>query len=99
LLPATKSSKLPKNAGPGVVHHQGCHVCLFKAKFRKSGLISSWLALENSFRLLALFWPFYAEKFSSEGKYYYSIFSATHLQNFAINDVLARRLRSGVGEV
>jgi len=38
------------------------------------GLISSLLALKNSFGLLALSWPLYAEKVSSEGKYYDSIF-------------------------
>ena len=35
------------------------------------GFISSWSALKNLFGPLALFWPFYAEKVSSEKKYYY----------------------------
>jgi len=32
------------------------------------------LALKNSFGLLDLFWPYYAEIGSSEGKYYCSMF-------------------------
>jgi len=41
-------------------------------------LISSWLALQNMFSLLA----FLHRKVSSEENYSYSIFSATHLQIF-----------------
>jgi len=51
----------------------------------QNGKIDGWLRIElnlrNSFGLLSLIWPFYAEKFFSEGKCYYPIFSAMHLQN------------------
>jgi len=46
------------------------------------GLISSWMALKNSFGILALFWPFFAEIGSCERKYLYSIFSATQFEKF-----------------
>jgi len=67
------------------------------------GLISSWLALRNSFVFLDLFWPFYAGKFYSEGKYCYYIFSATHLQNVFdkcyIRPTRRRHLRSNVSNI
>jgi len=47
---------------------QGCQVGLF------SGQISE---IWPRFKLVGLFWPFYAEKVSSEGKYYSFIFSTT----------------------
>jgi len=74
---------------------QGCQVGLLLAYFQKFwprfklvgllaffGFISSWLTLKNMLGLLALFWLFYAEIGSYEGKYCCSISSATHLQNF-----------------
>jgi len=57
-----------------------------------------WLHLKLAglvFGLLALFWPFYAE---IEGKYCYSIFSETHLQNFC-NKCYIRRLHSDISNI
>jgi len=45
------------------------------------GLILNRLALRNVFGLLTFFGLFYAGIISYEGKYCYSIFLATHLQN------------------
>jgi len=44
------------------------------------------------FGFLALFWPFYAGMDSYEGKYCYSIFLATHLQNFCDKFYIRRRI-------
>jgi len=50
------------------------NLALFEVGWLKIFLLaSSWLALKISFGLLALFWHFYAEKVSSEGKYYHSV--------------------------
>jgi len=52
-------------------------------------LILSRLALKNVFGLLA---PFYAGIGSYEGKYCYSIFLATHLQNVCDQCYIRRRI-------
>jgi len=46
------------------------------------GLISSWLALRNSFGLLALVWLFYAKKIPLKKNITYPFFSATHLRTY-----------------
>jgi len=50
---------------------------------------------------LALFWPFHAEKFFSEGKYYCSIFLAARLQNLFDKCCIrpTRHLRSDQSDV
>jgi len=64
------------------------------------GLTSSWLALKNSFGLLALFWPFFAEIGSYEGKYYDYIFFGNTIGNFfVINAMLDRHPCSDISNV